>query len=125
MNRGEGWAIAMGILVLIAFGAGGHWCIANLDDQMAEQPFFKALEGEDLKTNPLFHIPNNCVLTRPTAVKSRSEDRTFIFTYKKTCQDGAMETTNYLFAVCKESYSYGQAEYSKIQCQISDWILLQ
>gem|GEM_PF-3237004 len=126
MNRRvESWAIMGGLLMLIALGAVGHWCIANVDDQKTKQPFFKALEGEDLKKNPLFQIPNNCVLTRPTSVKSKSKDRAVIFTYKKTCKDGNADITEHLFAICERYYPYGQNEYSKIQCQTSGWISLQ
>jgi len=125
MNRGEGWAITVGILMLIALGAGGHYCIAYMDDQMTKEPFFKAIEGENLKANKLFQIPGNCMLQKPTAVQSKSEKNTVIFTYAKSCKEGGTVITDYLFAICSGCYSYGQNEYRKIQCQTSGWISLQ
>jgi hypothetical protein len=124
MNRGEGWAFVVGVMMLIAVGAVGHWCIAAKDAQIYKEPFFKAIEGEDLKTNPLFQISGNCMLQKPTAVKSKGEKDTVIFTYTKTCKEGEAVITDYLFAICGRHYSYGQDEYIKIQCQTSGWIQL-
>ena len=124
MKIDEAWAVVAGILMIIAFGAFGHWCASSMEDSEYKKPFFEAIEGEDIKTNKLFQVPSDCMLKKPTAAKSTSEKNTVIFTYAKTCKEGDAVATEYLFAVCNQYYPYGQNEYERIQCQISGWIKL-